>query len=79
MLDRTERRDDLQRNVLPGTLVQNLLNLLSGYRQFIHMVAQPLGEIPFDDFTPAGVDLPGGILPFLQSTVAEHVAETHHL
>ena len=55
----TERADLGKLEVLPGALLQHLLDCLSGDGKVVLVFIQPGGEVPFDVIRPTRIDLPG--------------------
>src|SRR4051794_9841091 len=64
------------RSAVPSLpLSQDLFNPSFRERQVVFVLLQPLVVVLLDEISPAGVDLPGGVLPFLQALVSEKIAQ----
>ena len=60
-----------QHHHLALVLREDLLDLLFGNGQLVHVIAEPLGEVFLDLVGPAGVDLAGRVLALAQALMAE--------
>src|SRR5512140_2375134 len=66
-------------------IFEDLFNPRLGERQMVFVLFEPLPIILLDGISPVGVDLSGGVLPFLQPLMSKQIAQVsglgcfHHL